>query len=183
MRRRGKGLAVVSAVALVSSCAFPPAEAKPARVHDVSDTMTINAPKEVVWSAVTSADKFDANVHESDGTEAIVAQKFEKIPFYGTVATTLKIRVKENEYLGYELIKSDKNLKQMSGSWQLTPIDKTKTQVKLTSSIDPGLPIPRFLINKFIKMKVHTRLDKTRQLAEELYQTKKKSEISQKESD
>ncbi len=180
MRLMIAGMAVVGATALVSAC--PPADAKSGR-QDISDTMVVNAPKEFVWSAVTAADKFDVNVHSTDGDEAVVAQKFEKIPFYGTVDTTLKIKVKENEYLGYDLIKCDKSLKQMSGSWQLTPIDKLRTQVKLTSSVEPGLPIPRFLVNKFIKMKVHGRLDKTRQLAEHLYEKKKKSEISQKDGE
>jgi hypothetical protein len=175
-----KGMALVGAIALISTCASA-AQAKPGKCHDISDTTIINAPKEAVWAAVTSADKFDADVTSADGQEAIVAQKFDKIPFYGSVATQLKIKVKENESLSYDLIKADKNLKQMSGSWQITPIDKTKTQLKLTSSVDPGLPIPRFLVNQFIKMKVHSRLMKTRQLAEHIHESKKKSEISQKE--
>lgn len=184
MRLLNKGIAVVGAFALVSTCAATCAQAKspPKREskHDVTVSTVVNAPKEVVWAAVTSADKFDADVRSAEGTEAVVSQKFDHIPFLGTVETTLKIRVKENEYLSYDLIKSDKTLKQMSGSWNLTPIDKCKTQLRLTSNVDPGLPIPRFVVNKFIKMKVHSRLDKTRLLAEQLYETKKKSEISHK---
>jgi hypothetical protein len=182
MRLLNTGMAVVGAIALLSACPSS-SEAKTARSHDISDTTVVNAPKEVVWSAVTSADKFDADICSTEGTEAVVSQKFHKIPFYGTVATTLKIKVKENEFLSYDLIKADKNLKHMSGSWVLTPIDKSKTQVKLTSSVDPGLPIPRFLVNQFIKMKVHSRLAQTRQLAESMYESKKKSEISHKNAE
>jgi hypothetical protein len=174
-----KGIVLIAAFAVLSSCQAP-SFAKTAKCNGVSDTTVVNAPKELVWAAVTAADKFDADIRSTEGKEAIVAQKFEKIPFYGSVQTTLKITVKENELLSYELIESDKVLKEMSGGWELTPIDGTKTRLKLTSSVDPGLPIPRFLINKFIQGKVKTRLSKTRKLAETMYENQRKSEISQK---
>jgi len=176
-----KGLVLVAALSVLTC--LSPASAKDAdgeTSKGVSDSTIVNAPKELVWTAVTSADKFDCNIKSTEGEEAVVAQKFEKIPFYGTVKTTLKITVKENEQLSYELIESDKVLKEMSGGWHLTPIDKNKTRLKLTSNVDPGLPIPRFLINRFIKSKVQGRLNKTRKLAEELYENQRKSELSQK---
>jgi hypothetical protein len=174
-----KGLVLIAALTVVFTCQSS-AQAKDATFKGVSDTTIVNAPKELVWAAVTSADKFDADIRSAKGEEAIVAQRFERIPFYGTVHTTLKITVRENEELSYELIESDKVLKEMSGGWHLTPIDHNKTKLKLTSSVDPGLPIPRFLINRFIKGKVQGRLNKTRKIAEELYETQRKSEISQK---
>lgn len=172
-----KGLILTTALSVLVAC-HAPAVAKGDKA--VSGTTIINAPKEVVWTAVTSADKFDADIRSLEGEVAIVAQKFERIPFYGTVQTTLKVTVKENEILSYELIKSDKLMKDMSGCWELTPIDKDKTKLTLTSSVDPGLPIPRFLINRFIKSKVHTRLSNTRKLAEQLHEEKRKGELSQK---
>lgn len=158
-----KNLSLLIAVVVALVCALP-GHAKGKR-DPVSDNIAIDAPASAVWKAVTSADKFDASVSSSEGNEAVVEQAFEKIPFYGTVKTTLKVTVKPGEVLSYEMIKSDK-LKEMSGSWVLTPINKNKTHLKLTSSVDPGLPVPRFLINHFIKGKVHSRLEKTRKLAE-----------------
>lgn len=178
-----KGLTLIAALTVVATShavAAKSVQAADSKGKGVTDTTVVNAPKELVWAAVTSADKFDADIRSTEGKEAIVAQKFERIPFYGTVQTTLKIRVKENELLSYELIESDKAMKDLSGGWELTPIDGTKTRLKLTSNVDPGLPIPRFLINKFIKGKVQHRLHKTRKLAEEMYEIQRKSEISQK---
>lgn len=174
-----KGLLLLTSITLLSTSQTP-SFAKSEKCNSVTDVTVVNAPKECVWAAVTSADKFDADIKSTEGKEAIVQQKFDKIPFYGTVQTTLKITVKENELLSYELIEADKSLKEMSGKWQLTPIDETKTRLKLTSNIEPGLPIPRFLINQFIKGKVRTRLHKTQKLAEELYGKQRKSEISSK---
>ncbi|MBX3075480.1 SRPBCC family protein [Candidatus Obscuribacterales bacterium] len=174
-----KGLVLLSSITILSAL-HGQAAAKSEKCNSVSDTTVVNAPKECVWKAVTSADKFDADIKSTEGKEAIVQQKFERIPFYGTVQTTLKITVKENELLSYELIEADKSLKEMSGKWELTPVEQAKTRLKLTSNIEPGLPIPRFLINQFIKGKVRTRLHKTQKLAEELYDKQRKSEISSK---
>jgi hypothetical protein len=136
--------------------------------NDISETMSVKAPADVVWKAITSADQFQAQVKSTRDDEAVVEQSFYKIPFYGEVKATLRVKAKPNEVLSYDLIEA-KMIKSFSGSWILTAIDKNTTRLKLTSNVDPGLPIPRFLVNQFIRGKVKGRLKKSQVLAEELY--------------
>ncbi|MBU6451615.1 MAG: SRPBCC family protein [Cyanobacteria bacterium REEB67] len=136
--------------------------------NDISETMSVKAPADVVWKAITSADQFQAQVKSTKDDEAVVEQSFYKIPFYGEVKATLRVKAKPNEVLSYDLIEA-KMIKGFSGSWILTAIDKSTTRLKLTSNVDPGLPIPRFLVNQFIRGKVKGRLKKSQVLAEELY--------------
>ncbi|MBX9691476.1 MAG: hypothetical protein K2Z81_03765, partial [Cyanobacteria bacterium] len=68
--------------------------------------------------------------------------------------------------------KSNK-LKDMSGGWTLKPAGADKTTLILDSYVDPGLPVPRFIIDHFVRMKVKGRLKRTKKLAEELYTSSK----------
>ncbi|MBX9668691.1 MAG: SRPBCC family protein [Candidatus Obscuribacterales bacterium] len=163
--------------ALIAILAFTilglPAMAKTGKTQPVSDSVVINAPKETVWQAVVSADKFDANIRQSDGKVAIVEQEFQRIPFMGSVKTTLKVTAKENEMLAYEMV--DGRVKEFSGCWELIPVETNVTKLKLTSNVDPGLPIPRFLVRQFIKSKVTHRLEKTKKLAEQIHNSRQAS--------
>ena len=156
-------LAFIAVVGLLA-----PTQAAYAGGNDITETMSVKAPVDVVWKAITSADQFNAQVKSTKDDEAIVEQSFYKIPFYGEVTAVLKVRAKPNEVLSYDLVEA-KMIRAFSGSWVLTAIDKNTTRLKLTSNVDPGLPIPRFLVNQFIRGKVKGRLKKSQVLAEEMY--------------
>jgi len=151
-----------------------PAIAKSLKHEGVTDSIVVSAPREAVWKAVTSADKFKASIKSTDEHTAIVEQTFDKIPFLGTVKTVEKVTVKPKESVSYVMIESNK-FKAMSGCWLLTSVDDKTTKLQLTSYVDPGLPVPRFLINHFVKGKVEARLEKTKKIAEDIYANQTKS--------
>jgi uncharacterized membrane protein len=160
-----KARAGIFALLVGASLAATPAQAAN---NDVSESVTVKAPVDVVWKVISSADNFDADVKSVKEEHTLVEQSFSKIPFYGEVKATIEVKAKENESLSYRMV-DGKNIKNFSGCWTLSPIDKTTTRLKLTSNIDPALPIPRFLVNQFIRGKVRGRLKKSQTLAETMY--------------
>lgn len=133
----------------------------------VVSSIVINAPRPVVWKTITDDQKFDFTFkkREADSNEAIIEEKFPSIPFMGTVSMLIKIKIKENEILKYDLIKSE-HVKAFSGDWKLSTVGENKTNFKISSYVDAGLPVPRFLVNAFLKGRINKRLRKAKTLAE-----------------
>lgn len=148
---------------LMSFCCALPAVAN---VHKrVSSSLVVNAPKDDVWKILTTMGHFDDKMHSQNGNEAIVEQKFKSLPMLSAITVVMKATVTPTERIDFEMTKAD-HLKDFEGTWTVASIDEKKTKVGLSMFVDPGLPVPRFLVNKFIEGKVKSRLRKVKQLAE-----------------
>ncbi|MBZ0187197.1 MAG: hypothetical protein K8F91_13195 [Candidatus Obscuribacterales bacterium] len=136
----------------------------------VQSDILINAPRAHVWKIVIDKENFAFAFKKKDDrtNEAIIEQDFPSIPLMGQVKTVLKIKVKENEKLDYDLIESNQ-IKAFSGGWLLTSVNESTTKLHISSYVDPGLPVPRFLVNAFLKGRVNKRLKKAKRLAEASY--------------
>jgi hypothetical protein len=153
--------AMILLLSLFSTCA---AYAN-ADIKGVSSSTVINAPKETVWKVLTSVGNFDDKLQSKNGNEAVVEQKFKSLPMLSAITILVKAKATPEERLDFDMIKCDR-LKAFSGNYKLTEADKEKTKVHLTMYVDPGLPVPRFLVNKFIEGKVKSRLRRLKNLVE-----------------
>jgi hypothetical protein len=79
----------------------------------------------------------------------------------------MKATVQPSERIDFEMIKAD-HIRDFEGTYTLAPIDEGKTKINLSMFVDPNLPVPRFLVNKFVEGKVKSRLKRLKQLAEKL---------------
>lgn len=131
----------------------------------VAGTIIVHAPKKLVWETVCDTKSFDDTLQSTSGNQAIVEQKLSSLPIMGQTTVLLRTTVFPQERIEYELIKSDR-LKALSGTWILTKIDENRTKVSLTSFVDPGLPVPRILVNHFAAGRLRQRLRLVKTLAE-----------------
>jgi hypothetical protein len=131
----------------------------------VTGSTTVHAPKQAVWDVISGMGHFDDKLQSVNGDEAIVEQKFKTLPMFGEISVTLKAKVKPTERIDFQMIKSDR-IKSMTGAWSISPIDEKQTKLNLMMNVDPGLPVPRFLVNQFIAGRVRSRLKKVKMLAE-----------------
>lgn len=131
----------------------------------VSATVLIKAPAAAVWDSIGDTKHFDSKIDRRNPNEATVEQKFHVIPMLGETTAVIKVTAVPKQRIDYKLIKSDK-LKDLSGSWTLTEISPTTTKLQLSSRVDLGLPVPHFLVNRFVAQKVRVRLQKVKKLAE-----------------
>lgn len=145
------------------TCVCPAALAESQR--GVSGHVIVNADSKAVWKTLSTMGNFDDKLQSVNGNEAVVEQKFKSLPLLGVATVLLRANVKPMERIDFQMIKSDK-LKDFSGSWSISPLDDRRTKLNLTMNVDPGLPVPRFLVNKFIAGKVRSRLKKVKVLAE-----------------
>ncbi len=143
-----------------------------AKAKGVQESVVVNAPQNQVWNTITNANRFDASISEEKTNEAIVEQEFKSLPVFGTCHTTMRVTAVPRTSINYKMIKSNR-LKDMAGGWTLKATGPEKTKLTLESYVDPGLPVPRFIIDHFVRMKVKGRLKKTKKLAEELYLSSK----------
>lgn len=152
----------ISLFLLAVSPALASNEQKP-----VVSSIVINAPRPLVWKTITDDKKFGFTFkkREANSNEAIIEEKFPSIPFMGTVSMLIKISVKENEILKYDLLESE-HVKTFKGDWKLSTVGENKTNFKISSYVDAGLPVPRFLVNAFLKGRINKRLRKAKTLAE-----------------
>lgn len=152
--------ALVLLLSVACSCA--------ARAHDgkgVSGSTVINAPRENVWKILTTVGNFDDKLQSRSGNEAVVEQKFKALPLLSAITIVLKAKVTPEERIEFDMIRCDR-LKAFSGAYDLFDTDRERTKVSLFMYVDPGLPVPRFLVNKFIEGKVKSRLRRLKNLVE-----------------
>lgn len=131
----------------------------------VTGSMIVAGSRDKVWEVLTATGHFDDTLHSVHGNEAIVTQKFKSLPFFGVTTVKVKATVQPKDRIDFRMIESDR-LKAMEGNWQIHSIDKGKMRVQLTMYVDPGLPVPRFLVNQFIAGKVRHRLRTVKNLVE-----------------
>jgi hypothetical protein len=153
---------VCSIMLLVLSC--PPVFAENPR--GVSGRVLIDAPPQKVWTVLTATGNFNDKLQSVNGDEAIVEQKFGTLPLMGSETVVVKAKVKNMDRIDFEMIKSD-HFKAFSGAWSIAPAGSDKTHLNLKMDVDPGLPVPRVLVNMFVSGKVKSRLKKVKALAEE----------------
>lgn len=134
-------------------------------VKGVSGSTVINAPRENVWKVLTTVGNFDDKLQSRNGNEAVVEQKFKALPLLSAITIVVKAKVTPEERIQFDMIRCDR-LKAFSGAYDLCDADKEKTKVNLVMYVDPGLPVPRFLVNKFIEGKVKSRLRRLKNLVE-----------------
>lgn len=156
-------LSALCALAIsICMCQCTVASAEP---RGVSSSTVVNAPKDTVWKTLTSVGNFDDKLVSQNGNEAVVEQKFKSLPMLSAIVIIVKAKVTPEERIEFEMIKCDR-LKAFAGKYTLSEIDAKHTKVHLTMFIDPGLPVPRFLVNKFIEGKVKSRLKRVKTLVE-----------------
>lgn len=131
----------------------------------VSGSTIVNAPKETVWKTLTTVGNFDDKLISENGNEAIVEQKFKSLPMLSAIVIIVKAKVTPQEHIDFEMVKSER-MKAFAGRYTLSAVDPKHTKVHLTMYIDPGLPVPRFLVNRFIEGKVRSRLKRIKTLIE-----------------
>jgi hypothetical protein len=132
----------------------------------VTASTVVNAPKAEVWKALTTVGNFDDKLIETkSSTEAIVEQKFKSLPMLSAIVIVVKAKVTPEERIDFDMVKCDR-LKAFTGGYVLSEVDSKHTRVALTMYVDPGLPVPRFLVNKFIEGKVRSRLRRVKNLVE-----------------
>ncbi len=158
---------MISAIAL--SCWAPHCAAQAGK-GGVSSSTVINAPKEAIWGVLSIGGHFDDNIQSITGNEARAEQKFRYIPFLGTLTILVKATAIPMEQIEFNMMQSDK-MKAFSGQWRIVPIDDCHTRLHLIMNVDPGLPVPKFLINQFILGKVKSRLKKIKTLVEKQSRT------------
>jgi hypothetical protein len=159
-----KLIAAVTVVAL-THLSVSAAEEDVAAEKGVTAKISIKAPLAKVWEVCGDSKNFDSKIQSSTADGAIVEQRFGHIPILGETTATVKATTVPMQRLEYRMIRSDR-LKALSGTWILTPINANSTNLQISSYVDPGLPVPRFLINRFVLGKVRSRLQKIKRLAE-----------------
>ena len=156
LKRTIVAMLLVTALPLAPVCA---------REHGVTESVLIHASQDAVWEAVRDTKHFDNKIESHVPNEAVVEQRFRSLPLIGETTATIQVTTIPKKSIDYHLIHSN-HLKALRGSWLLTPISPSETKLQLSSYVVPGLPVPRFLINNFVAMKVRGRLHKVKVLAE-----------------
>lgn len=131
----------------------------------------VNASPESVWKSIHEERHKDpdlaySKVIEEKGNHSILEQKFDVLPVIGSSVCTLDQEEIPLKRIDYHLIKSDR-FKAMEGSWVITPYAGGKaTVLELTSYIDPGLALPRFMIENVAKGKLERRVTNVKKASE-----------------
>lgn len=160
----------VCVILLMMAWLFAPAHAASAadhkRDHGITSSTTIDAPKSQVWQALISPGNFDDKLIEKlNDREAIVEQRFKSLPMLSAIVVTVRAKIQPEDRIDFDMIKSE-HLKNFAGIYTLSAVSPKKTRVQLTMFIDPGLPVPRFLVNKFVDGKVKSRLKRIKMFVE-----------------
>jgi len=143
----------------------------------VSASVIIHASQDNVWTAICDTKSFEENIKSVKGNEAIVEQKLGSLPIFGSTHVLVRTRVFPQSRIEYDLLESN-HLKELNGAWILTPINKERTKLELTSYCDPGLPVPRFLVNAYTQGRCKNRLRRVKALAETVHKQTRKTETA-----
>jgi hypothetical protein len=132
--------------------------------------VSIKASPHIVWETVHEERKHDpdleySKVLEQGKNQAVLEQKFILIPIIGTAVCKMHNNEIPLERIDYKLIESDR-FKAMEGSWILTANSDGTTILELSSYVDMGTPIPRFLLDNVTVRKLQRRLSNVKKMAE-----------------
>ena len=169
-------------VALVPAAYATPAEApaaKPAVAEAApKDTSawckastTIKASPEIVWRMVHEERQHDPDIGytkilEQSEHECKLEQQFKFIPILGTSVCVTEQKEIPFERIDYKLLKSD-HFKEMEGCWTFASADNGRSTVLcLSSHLDLGLPVPKFMMNSISTKKLEKRLAHIKELSE-----------------
>jgi hypothetical protein len=166
---------------LISAAVAAPGETsavKPQACALIKDTSawckartTIKASPEVVWRMVHEERQHDPDIGytkvlEQSEHECKLEQQFKFIPVLGTSVCVTEQKEVPFERIDYKLLKSD-HFKEMEGSWTFASADNGRSTVlELSSHLDLGLPVPKFMMNKISTGKLEKRLAHIKELAE-----------------
>ncbi|MDR3616222.1 MAG: SRPBCC family protein [Candidatus Obscuribacterales bacterium] len=132
---------------------------------------TIKASPEVVWRMVHEERQHDPDIGytkvlEQSEHECKLEQQFKFIPVLGTSVCVTEQKEVPFERIDYKLLKSD-HFKEMEGSWTFASADNGRSTVlELSSHLDLGLPVPKFMMNRISTGKLEKRLAHIKELAE-----------------
>jgi ribosome-associated toxin RatA of RatAB toxin-antitoxin module len=134
---------------------------------------TIKASPEVVWRMVHEERQHDPDIAytkilEQSEHECKLEQEFKFIPVLGTSVCVTEQKEVPFERIDYRLVKSD-HFKEMEGSWTFASADNGRSTVlELSSHLDLGLPVPKFMMNSISTKKLEKRLAHIKELSENL---------------
>jgi hypothetical protein len=132
---------------------------------------TIKASPEVVWRMVHEERQHDPDIGytkilEQSEHECKLEQQFKFIPVLGTSVCVTEQKEVPFERIDYKLLKSD-HFKEMEGCWTFASADNGRSTVlELSSHLDLGLPVPKFMMNNISTRKLEKRLAHIKELSE-----------------
>lgn len=139
----------------------------------VQAKIVIDAPPSIVWDTVHDERKKDpdlaySKVLSQKDNHAILEQKFQLIPVFGTSVCKMSNDEVPGKRIDYKLLHSDR-FKAMEGSWVLNPVDNgKKTELVLSTHIDLGIPAPESMMNNVTGKKLQRRLGNVKKMAERI---------------
>lgn len=139
----------------------------------VKAKVIIDAPPNIVWDTVHDERKHDpdlaySKVLSQKDNHAVLEQKFQLIPVFGTSICKMSNDEIPGKRIDYKLLHSDR-FKAMEGSWILTPSENGKqTELELVTHLDLGLPIPEGMMNNATGKKLERRLGNVKKMAERI---------------
>ena len=137
----------------------------------VTEEIVIHASPKIVWQSMQEQRKKDPDstylktVKHSETAKELEQRFIFPSPF-GDAECLLELVEKQGERVDYKL-KESEDLKAMEGSWVLTPVEEGKaTKLSLTSYVEPGIYVPRIIVNSLIKGRVQRNLNMVKKIAE-----------------
>lgn len=145
----------------------------PDKKNWVQAKIVIDAPPNIVWDTVHDERKKDPDLAYSKilsqkDNHAILEQKFQLIPVFGTSVCKMSNDEVPGKRIDYKLLHSDR-FKAMEGSWVLNPVENgKKTELVLSTHIDLGFPAPESMMNNVTGKKLQRRLGNVKKMAERI---------------
>ena len=124
----------------------------------VEATIMIEAPKENIWEAMVNCQEAptfvpglkSCQVLSSGKDWEIIRHEVKWIWFWPTLAYVF--RATYQKYKQIDFVKTEGDIREMTGSWRLTPInDGQQTIVRYKVYLDPGFFAPRRMVRKSLK--------------------------------
>jgi len=140
-------------------------------MEDASAEILIKASPKVVWQAVRDARQTDTDLEYSHvltkfGNTETLEQKFIGLPVLGSAIAVLQQTEIPYNRIDYTMISSDK-FKKLQGSWTFKPVNGGKeTILRLSSSLDVGIPFSGGMVRNATKRKVVHRVENVKRIAE-----------------
>lgn len=141
-------------------------------MEDASAEIVIKATPKVVWQAVHEARQSDDDLEYSKvisriGNTETLEQKFIGLPVLGSAIAVLQQTEIPYNRIDYSMVSSDK-FKKLQGSWTFKPSNGGKeTILRLSSSLDVGIPFSGGMVRNATKRKVVHRVENVKRLAEQ----------------
>jgi len=118
----------------------------------------LDANPEQIWSVLANPYEFENGIY----SRMKDVQVLEDQPRHSVMRCKIAIgiivpdidAVVETDYWPMQKIafhRKEGSLKALDGGWKLTPVDGGKTEVSYWMSIDPGVPVPGWLVNEGVK--------------------------------